>query len=172
MLGMSPIAIGFFCAGAKSFGTALIGLFYGLGVCAVALFVFHIWIEKVKRDQSEVSLNPVSVVQRRSGPTAYFMAYVLPIVLGSDSISSPTIFLVVVLLLLFCFFSESEENNPIAKLMGYRFYDVTTQDGITFLVMSKAVIQDIRKSWLDNTPQTPKLKVIKFDDSFFIHVEE
>lgn len=91
----------------------------------------------------------------------------LPLLVG-ESVSQYVLWGLVPLFALVCFFTEAESNNPIARLMGYKFYEVTTSDGKTYLVMSKCDMLSLNGG-LKTT--CSKISGILFDDNFLIHVE-
>ena len=92
------------------------------------------------------------------------MAYVLPILLGG-SISVWAIALLIIIFFLLSLFLEAEENNPIVRILGYNFYEITNKEGVTVLLMSKMNIRDL--SQLKNKG----LYCIWFDDAFCIQKE-
>ena len=114
-----------------------------------------------------MDLNFSSIAKRRSGADSYFLAYVLPLLVG-DHLADFQIIGLLFLFAIICFFSEAESNNPLAKILGYRFYDIETGKGNTVLVMSKKCVPEILKKRKNGNRQ---ISVIMFDDSFAIQVE-
>ena len=166
-LGLASLSVGLFSAGASDWESVFVGVIIGVVLCILACFVFKAWIWAVSNVPDKTSLRFVSVTKRRDGAFAYFLAYVLPLLVG-ESVSQYVLWGLVPLFALVCFFTEAESNNPIARLMGYKFYEVTTSDGKTYLVMSKCDMLSL-KGGLKTT--CSKISGILFDDNFLIHVE-
>ena len=179
ILGTAPISIGFLCAGAKDWKDAIFGLLAGVLICGCLMWIFQKWMDKVVQDQMPKKIVPVSVVQRRGGPSVFFLAYILPLVVANDQISDIGMIVVALLLFIVCYFSDVEDNNIVAKLSGYRFYDVTDWYGCTFLVMTKEGItnikimkKELKVSDMENQSLLGEsLSVIKIDDDFFLYVK-
>lgn len=124
-------------------------------------------MEKVVKEQERVDLKFSSIAKRRGGADSYFLAYVLPLFIG-DHLAGFQLIGLISLFAIVCFFSEVASNNPVAKMLGYRFYDIETGDGNSVLVMSKMSIPEILRNKKDANRQ---MSVVMFDDSFAIQVE-
>lgn len=166
-LGMAPLSIGISAAGADNWVRFVCGIAVGLFVCLLAGIVFLLWVKQVLKAQERVDLNFSSIAKRRGGADSYFLAYVLPLFVGDhlavfQSVGLFSLFAIV------CFFSEVESNNPLAKILGYRFYDIETGDGNSILIMSKKSIPEILKN---RNNESRQMSVIMFDDSFAIQVD-
>lgn len=167
LLGMAPLSIGLLAAGAENWGQFIGRFILGLFVCVLSGVGFRSWIKQVIRDQERVDLSFSSVVKRRGGADTYFLAYVLPLFVG-DRLADFQVAGVLFLFAFVCFFSEVESNNPVAKVLGYRFYDIETGNGNSVLVMSKKSIPEILRNSENANRQ---MSVIMFDDSFAIQAE-
>lgn len=148
-------------------GVCVLGVIKGIALCILACLVFKVWIRAVSNVPERTALVIVSITKRRDGASAYFLAYVLPLLVG-ESVSQYVLWVLIPLFALVCFFAEAESNNPIARLMGYKFYEVTTPNGRSFLVMSKCEMQSLRDGL---KTANSRITGILFDDNFFIHVE-
>ena len=132
----------------------------------MAIFLFIKLISKITKDADDtLEINTKSIIPKRSSPAFYFLAYVLPLILG-DEINFPEFSLIFLLVVVLCFYSESEESNPIIKLSGYKFYEVTDNMNLTYLIMSKAEITD----FIDTQFQLKKIKVVTMNSNLYIHV--
>ena len=164
VLGLSPIAVGLFCSGARDVEAVAIGALKGIAVVLVAVWLFRRWLRCLDRRCARVQMSPVTVSAVRSSPAAYFLAYVMPVVLGGH-VSFAATMLIAGMLVFVCFFSESEDNNPVAKLLGYRFYEVSTSCGQTYLLMTKATMQTISGAGR----REAQLAVVQVSDSFVVY---
>lgn len=165
-LGMAPLSIGISAAGADNWVRFVCGIAVGLFVCFLAVVVFRFWLKQVVRAQERIDLKFSSIAKRRGGADSYFLMYVLPLFVG-DHLAGFQLIGLISLFAIVCFFSEVESNNPLAKILGYRFYDVETGDGNSVLVMSKKSIPEILRNRKHTNRQ---MSVIMFDDSFAIQV--
>lgn len=166
LLGMAPLSIGLFAAGAANWERFVTGITLGFFVCFLAVVVFRFWLKQVVRAQERIDLKFSSIAKRRGGADSYFLMYVLPLFVG-DHLAGFQLIGLISLFAIVCFFSEVESNNPLAKILGYRFYDVETGDGNSVLVMSKKSIPEILRNRKHTNGQ---MSVIMFDDSFAIQV--
>ncbi len=166
LLGMAPLSIGLLAAGSDGWLQFALAVAVGMIFTCLACFFFCFWVGKVVKDQERIAIKLSRVVKRRGGADTYLLAYVLPLLVGEKL----TEFELLGLLCLFAFvslFSEVESNNPLAKMLGYRFYDVETIGGNSLLIMSKLSMQDILRYKSDSGG---KMYVIMFDDNFAIQV--
>ena len=166
-LGLTPLSIGLFAAGASDLKAACFDVLLGLALCSLACVMFNAWIRKVSKGPEKIPLIFVSVNKKRESASAYFLAYVLPLLAGGQ-VPRYVLWVIVPIFAFICFFTEAESNNPIARLLGYKFYDVMTPQGNSFLVMSKCDMQTLRGS---ATVKHSRISGVLFDDNFFIHVE-
>lgn len=166
-LGLAPLSVGLFSAGASDWESVLSGVGIGTALCILACLAFKAWIRAVSNAPEKTPLIFVSITKRRESASAYFLAYVLPLLVGG-SVSQYVLWGLIPLFALVCFFTEAESNNPVARLMGYKFYEVTTPGGNSFLVMSKCDMQSLRGGVVD---KHSRITGILFDDNFFIHEE-
>ena len=166
-LGLAPLSVGLFSAGASDWESVLLGVGAGVMLCVLACLMFTGWIKAVSAIPEQIPLVFVSINKRREGASAYFMAYVLPLLVGGQ-VPKYVLWVLVPIFAIACFFTEAEANNPIARLMGYKFYEVVSPSGNTFLVMSKYNMQSLRGN---ATGGSSRITGVLFDDNFFIHVE-
>ena len=168
-LGFSPVSIGLFCAGAKNFSETMIGLLEGFFVICIAVFFFKQWLRYVR---SQINSDAVvcqiqTIAEKRSASSTYFLAYVLPLMLGTE-IPKGVVVAIVITFAFVCFVNESEDNNPLARLLRYRFYDVTSPHGQTFLVMSKRTMQELCSRKKEPLDKAPSIFGLQVDSSFVI----
>lgn len=97
LLGTAPF---FMALGASQYG--YMGFLIALGVSVVAVFAFCIWLNKLTSEHRKISIQPVSVVQRRNGVSVYFIAYLYPLLL-SDKLTIWTISMLIAAIFLLAF---------------------------------------------------------------------
>lgn len=164
-LGMTPLSYGFLCSGKNNISEIIEYGLYSTLLCILALLIFKIWIQKVTHDHEGDEVNVESVSLRHSSPAFYFLAYVLPLVL-SEQLNTSVLYLIITLLFFLCFISESEDSNPIIKLAGFYFYEVSDNLQLTYIVMSSNPIH----AFLNKNFKLEKIKVIKIYNGFYLHV--
>ena len=166
LLGMAPLSIGLLAAGSDGWLQFVKAVVVGVIFTCLACAFFCFWVNKVAKDQERLTIKLSRVVKRRGGADSYLMAYILPLMVGEQLAD----FELIGLMCLFAFvsfFSEVESNNPVAKMLGYRFYDVETIGGNNLLIMSKLSMQDILRFKCESGG---KMSVVLFDDNFAIQV--
>lgn len=169
MIGLAPITVGLFCAGAKTWSNVLCGITVGVFICVIACFGFKWWLKKIKAANSgfpEVRVETVKIIG--SNASNYFLAYVMPISLGGE-LSSPILLLAIFVLAFICFYSDGEANNPIARFLGYKFYEITTPDKDSYIFMSKKSVLHIKSKPVKHIEKT--IKVIEVSDNFLIDAD-
>lgn len=175
-LGLSPISVGCFfaffesCVPVLTFCGVNLNQFLGFGIgvlfCVVAFRLFCCWLNKILKEQDVTDISFTSITQKRSSLLSYSVVYVSPLILSANEFSVDKILLISIIFGLSTLFLEVEENNPIVRMSGYKFYEITS-DGVTYLLMSKMNLTDLAR--IKGKPQ--EFPCIKFDDTFFIHTE-
>lgn len=168
LLGLSPVSIGFFCGGAQNFKEAAIGLSLGLVLICASIYLFKKWIQYVSSHIiSDCAVCQIqTIAERRNASSTYFLTYVLPLMQGSQ-INTGLAVVIVITFALACLVNESVDSNPLAHLIGYHFYDVTSANGQTFLVMSKKSMQEL----CSVKRESPTIFGLQVDSSFVISKE-
>lgn len=164
--GVIPIFFGFLCAGNQTVGELLFNFVSGLLILVIVSKLFQVWVDKIVRDQPKTEIKIRSVSQRRSSPALYFVAYVSPFIL-SEKIGILTIVIIGIFLFFMFLLSESEYDNPIFNLTGFRFYDITDSLNMTYLLMSNKSIH----SFMNKNRDLKNIQVVTINDGFYIQVE-
>jgi hypothetical protein len=79
---------------------------------------------------------------------AFLVAYVLPLALGGTSSQAFDPWAVGFVLLIFGLIvwgSHAYDFNPLLGLLGYHFFEVETEDGITYVLITKRSIVSVRQ---------------------------
>jgi len=95
----------------------------------------------MKIAKNKLTINRIDIKSIRSADlnmNTLLLSYFLPCV---ELFKKDTIFIigwVIVLLCLIIINKGTYFYNPILKLLGFRYYDVTTKDGVTYTAISKS----------------------------------
>ena len=107
---------------------ALLGLL--TSTCLVVLWFYS---KKVKQRSIQIcSLKPAD-----QPAIGFVVAYLLPVAFETTFIVQWQVLAVVLLILAWLvYISDTYLVNPLLRLFGYRFYEVTTEDQITYMLVS------------------------------------
>ena len=166
LIGFSPAVFGIFAAVGLEYGQFLLSQLMALTACAAAAFVWLPWLRKVCKDHQPEYLTAIRVRRLQSESVPYLFTAFLPIALlgSAHACTVTTMTLVWMIFALLC--TDTEVGNPIARLLGWRFLEVMTEDGIVFVLLTTKSVQAVRSACAG------ELRVIRFSDSFLIDVED
>jgi hypothetical protein len=122
-------------------------LYAGIAILVcIALGLLSIAI--VHRARSNLERLPIVVQKAKSADKeviGFFIAYVLPLVFKGESAPELGAWILAAAILLFVLWStHSLQVNPILGMLGYHFYEVETKDGITFLLITRRNITNVK----------------------------
>lgn len=122
-------------------------LYAGFAAAAcIALGLLSLWI--VNQAQSKLERLPIVIQKAKSADKeviGFFVAYVLPLVFKGQSAPELGAWLLATAMLTFVLWStHSLQVNPVLGMLGFHFYEVETRDGITFLMISRRKISNIK----------------------------
>lgn len=103
----------------------------------VCLLVLWFYSSKVKQRSLQIcSLRPAD------GPAiGFIVTYLLPVAFETAfKVNWGVLVVVAVLLAWLVYVSDTYLVNPLLRLFGYRFYEVTTKDQITYILVSRLKI--------------------------------
>ncbi|WP_338461918.1 hypothetical protein VZH09_13410 [Synechococcus elongatus IITB7] len=118
------------------------------GPIAIALFLAITCIIIINLAAHTLPALSVKVVEIKSADSeivGFALAYVLPVLTSTSTAID-------LRMLLLCFFSlavlvwgtNSYHINPMLSLLGYHFYEIMSDTGITFVVLSKRTLRQVR----------------------------
>lgn len=120
---------------------AVIAAFVCLLLGAVAIWV----IEKAGRT---LECLPVTIKKAKSADKeviGFFVAYALPLLLRGGGVPDLGAWLLAAAMLLFVLWStHSMQVNPVLGIFGFHFYEVESEDGITYLLITRRRINSVR----------------------------
>ena len=97
--------------------------------------------------KKRLEILPVSIKKAKSTDKeviGFFVAYVLPIVFKNSNFDAGSMTIFVLLLAFVIWGTHSFQVNPLLGVFGYHFYEVDTESGITFVLVTKKKIVNIK----------------------------
>ena len=96
------------------------------------------------RSQLEViPFNPTSISTADAEIVGFVLAYLLPFVDAAGMSVKPSVFWFVMALLgLVVWSTNSYHVNPVLGLLGFHFYEVTTEGDVTFVLVTRRNLRD------------------------------
>jgi len=95
-----------------------------------------------------LEIAPITIKKAKSADKdviGFFVAYVLPLFFSKTVNLDPSALALFVGLLAFVIWgTHSVQVNPLLGVFGYHFYEVDSEDGITFLLVTKRKIVNVR----------------------------
>lgn len=166
LAGLTPV-IGFvLCFGFLDKAETWQRIIPALVLISAAMLLMSAWCSLISRQQSAVTLRVVKIRRYR----CEFSGYIAALILGAGMVlnhANDPAGIVAFLSLLLILGTDLEAGNPVAMLNGWKYYEATNEDGITFLLMTKRTPQEI--IW-DGTNGNAELKVCSFSDGFLIEI--
>ena len=133
-----PLAYAFGTRG-RNYALALIALVS----CALLTYVA---LKVVKSAQRRLERLPVRITKAKCADKeviGFFVAYVLPLVFRADSAPDIGAWGLIVAMLFFVLWStHATQVNPVLGILGYHFFEVETEGGITYLLITKSRINN------------------------------
>ncbi|MFZ7103265.1 MAG: hypothetical protein ACOWWO_11515 [Peptococcaceae bacterium] len=134
-------------------------LFTAILLMLLCLYVLSIAKKKIQIVDFTIS----SIKTADSEVLGFLVAYLIPFAtLASDQINGAVLIFIFGLFLLVIWSTNSYHINPLLTLFGYHFYEVTTRNNITFLLITK---RDLRNT-------TSVKKVIQLTEYMVFDVKE
>lgn len=117
----------------------------GLVAATAVLVVLCIVILKIAASQLERLRFPIASVKAADTESVgYVVAYLLPLVnTGEPNVNVGVLIFVLGVFILAVWGSNTYHFNPLLGILGFHFYEVTTESGVTFLLISRT---DVRRS--------------------------
>ncbi|WP_274363752.1 hypothetical protein [Paenibacillus thermotolerans] len=111
-----------------------------------ALIALCLLIMRTAKQRLETIAFPIQTVKTADGEVlAFLLAYLFPFTsLSTDVINETMLLFALVIILLVIWGTQSFHVNPILTLLGYHFYEVSTEGGITYLLISKRTLRNVK----------------------------
>jgi hypothetical protein len=111
-------------------------------IIAIILWGFAFIILNVSRNKLQllpVKIESISTADKEMG--SFIFAYLIPLL----EISYPLLFFLLGLFVFIVLTTHSYHFNPIFGLFGYHYYEVSIEDGTTFILMTKKTLMNTRQ---------------------------
>lgn len=114
-------------------------------VIAILLMLLCINVLSIAKKKIQIVDFPINSIKTADGEVLGFLvAYLIPfITLTSEQVNGTVLLFIFALFILVIWSTNSYHINPLLTLFGYHFYEVTTSNNITFLLITK---RDLRNS--------------------------
>lgn len=113
-------------------------------VCLVLGFVAH-WI--ITAAGTQLERLPVKLKKAKSADKeviGFVIAYALPLLFRGEGAFDVGAWVIAALMMLFVLLStHTLQVNPVLGIFGFHFYDVETEEGVTYLLITKRQINNI-----------------------------
>jgi len=120
---------------------------FGLLITTVVLALVCAFL--LIRSKKELELIPVSISEIKTADNeslAFILVYLLPL---ANQVSDKINVAVLIFVGILFFFTVSTSNayhfNPLLSFLGYHFYEVKLENGVTYILLSKNNISDCKK---------------------------
>lgn len=105
-------------------------------------------LQIIKMAGTRLEILPLSIQKVKSADKeviGFFVAYALPLLFKNQAPVDMDAWLLAVAMLVFVLMTtHSLQVNPVLGVFGYHFYEAETKDGITFLLISKRKINNVK----------------------------
>lgn len=115
----------------------LVWLVLSIVLIIIAYIILQISLKKLEKIPIQIS----SLATADKEVLAFIFAYLLPLI----DIDYTMMAFVLVLFAFVVFTTHTYHFNPIFGLFGYHFYEVTTTNGISYVLMSKKQIRNLNQ---------------------------
>lgn len=110
-----------------------------LGGCSLAI------LNKARTRLEIVPVNVTSIKTAEGEVVGFLIAYLLPLAtVASEQVNSLVVCFVLALFLLIVWSTNSYHVNPMLVIFGYHFYEVTSLENVTFLLVTKKDLRNAR----------------------------
>lgn len=113
--------------------------------CCAALGIISSWI--ISSASTKFEQLPIVIKKAKSADkevVGFFIAYALPLIFKGQADADIGAWLLATLMLIFVLWTTHALHvNPVLGLLGFHFYEVETQDGVTYLLISKRATNNV-----------------------------
>lgn len=120
-------------------------LFSWLGAVAglVALCLLVLWAANTKLERMRFKVTSVKSADHEI--VGFVLAYMLPLAnMGTEANYGAVLWFVLLVFFAVVWTTNSYHVNPLLGVFGYHFYEVTTDDGVAFLLLTRKGVQRSR----------------------------
>ncbi|WP_347554845.1 hypothetical protein [Robbsia sp. KACC 23696] len=114
------------------------------GACILLAFLARWIITTAGRKLAPLAITVSKAKSADKEVIAFFVAYALPLVLKGQAAPDLTSWMVAAVMLLTVIWgTHSLQINPVLGIMGFHFYEVDTQGGLTYLMITRGKITNV-----------------------------
>lgn len=119
-----------------------VGSFYIIStIILVLLFWFILYLSKNKLEKLPVIIEEIKSADNES--ISFILVYLLPLASKiENSVNIPVLIFISVLFFIIVFTSNSYHFNPLLNFIGYHFYEVKVQGGVTYVLLTRDSINN------------------------------
>jgi hypothetical protein len=114
-----------------------VGYFYIITTLILVLFFWLIiYLSKNKLEKMPIIIEEIKSADNES--ISFILVYLLPLASKiENSINIPVLIFISVLFFIIVFTSNSYHFNPLLNFIGYHFYEVKVQGGVTYVLLTR-----------------------------------
>lgn len=105
-------------------------------------------VKIIKKSQEKLEKLQISIKKAKSADKeviGFFAAYALPLLFRGHDVPEIGAWVIAVIMLIFVLWTtHALQVNPVLGLFGYHFYEVETESGISYLMITKRKINNIQ----------------------------
>lgn len=121
---------------------------WGFVALAVAITLGASCVAIIRLAKTQLETMPIAIKKAKSADKdviGFFVAYVLPLFFSKTVTVEPTaIFIFIALLAFVIWGTHSIQVNPLLGVFGYHFYEVDSESGISFLLVTRQKIVNVK----------------------------
>ncbi|WP_454752054.1 hypothetical protein [Cupriavidus necator] len=115
-----------------------------IGIAAILALCCMLVLQIGTRSLTKISFSVEELKAVDNEVVAYIVTYLFPLIAPASDISVPAQALVLGLLALVLSTSNAFTFNPVLSLLGYHFYEVKCSSGVSYLLLSRSDITDVK----------------------------
>lgn len=119
-----------------------VGSFYIIStIVLVAVFWLILYLSKNKLEKLPIVIDEIKSADNES--ISFILVYLLPLASKiENSVNIPVLIFISVLFFIIVFTSNSYHFNPLLNFIGYHFYEVKVQGGVTYVLLTRDSINN------------------------------
>ena len=141
---LAPVALTWAIADVDKNGVSIrqaVAILLALGL----LLVCYLVLRTAHRASGKISFSITDIKAVDNEVVAYIVTYLFPLVAPADGVGTTSLVFVFLLLAVVMATSNAFTFNPLLTLLHYRFYEVRCTSGVTYLLLSKTDISDLKQ---------------------------
>lgn len=141
---LSPVAVTWVIAdyGRRGYDRDQIVVIFCAAMLALVCFLV---LTAAARQLTKVSFSIEEIRAVDSEVVAYVVTYLFPLVAPTETVNSLSLGFVFLLLAIVLSSAHAFTFNPLLTVLGYHFYEVKCSTGVSYLLISKGDISDVKQ---------------------------